>query len=93
MRAGRIPSGRRGGYTAPMNRRLASAFVLLVLALSLAGCGNKGPLVLPDAPAQETAMPPAPAAEAAPADAVPADAAPADAPPAATDGDAKPPRR
>jgi predicted small lipoprotein YifL len=95
-KAGRIPSGRRGGYTAPMNRRLVSASVLLALALSLSGCGNKGPLVLPDAPAQETATPPAPAAEAAPADAVPTDTAPADAtpaPPAATDGDAKPPRR
>jgi predicted small lipoprotein YifL len=89
--AGRIPSGRRGGYTAPMNRRPVSASVLLALALSLSGCGNKGPLVLPDAPAQETATPPAPAVEPAPADAAPADAAPAT--PAATDGDAKPPRR
>ena len=72
-----------------MNRRLASASVLLALALSLSGCGNKGPLVLPDAPGQETAAPPA--AEPAPADATPADAAPAT--PAATDGNATPPLR
>lgn len=76
-----------------MNRRLVPASVLLALALSLSGCGNKGPLVLPDAPAEETATPPAAATEAAPVDAVPADATPADAAPAATDGDAKPPRR
>ena len=93
-RAGRIPSSRRGGYTAPMNRRLVPASVLLALALSLSGCGNKGPLVLPDAPSQETATPQAadaPAVEAVPADAPPADATPT--PPATTDGDAKPPRR
>jgi predicted small lipoprotein YifL len=74
-----------------MNRRLASASVLLALALSLAGCGNKGPLVLPDAPSQETATPPA--AEAPAVEPAPADAAPADATPVASDGDAKPPRR
>ena len=76
-----------------MNRRLVPASVLLALALSLSGCGNKGPLVLPDAPGQETATPPAaePAAPATPADATPADAAPAT--PAATDGNATPPSR
>ncbi|MGN6152810.1 MAG: LPS translocon maturation chaperone LptM [Lysobacteraceae bacterium] len=82
-----------------MNRRLVPASVLLALALSLSGCGNKGPLVLPDAPSQETATPPAveaPVVEPAPAEAAPADAPPADAAPAtpaATDGDVKPPRR
>ncbi len=41
-----------------MNRRLvlASAAFAIVLPLALSGCGNKGPLVLPDAPA-ETAVP------------------------------------
>ncbi|NOT87827.1 MAG: sugar transporter [Lysobacter sp.] len=56
-----------------MNRRLAlaTAAFAIVLPLALSGCGNKGPLVLPDAPA-ETAVPaeasvPEPAPEATPA--------------------------
>ena len=49
----RIPSDRHGGYTARMNRRLAlaSAVFAIVSLLALSGCGNKGPLVLPDKPA------------------------------------------
>jgi predicted small lipoprotein YifL len=63
----RIPSNRHGGYTARMNRRLAlaTAVFAIVLPLALSGCGNKGPLVLSDAPA-ETAVP-AETPEAAPA--------------------------
>ena len=39
----------RAGYTLAM-RRLLSPLSLALLALSLAACGNKGPLVLPDKP-------------------------------------------
>lgn len=48
-----IPSIARGGYTACMNRRPALAYAILaiILPLALSACGNKGPLVLPDAPA------------------------------------------
>ncbi|MBN8213503.1 MAG: sugar transporter [Xanthomonadales bacterium] len=57
-----------------MNRRLAlaSAAFAIVLPLALSGCGNKGPLVLSDAPAETAvpAEPPAPAATPA-ADATP----------------------
>jgi predicted small lipoprotein YifL len=54
--SGCIPSNRHGGYTARMNRRLAltSAVFVIVLPLALSGCGNKGPLVLPGAPAETT---------------------------------------
>jgi predicted small lipoprotein YifL len=64
-----IPSTRHGGYTAPMNRRLAlaSAALLVVLPLVLSGCGNKGPLVLPDKPADAAVPAEAPAPEATPA--------------------------
>ena len=56
-----------------MNRRLAfvSAAFAIALPLALSGCGNKGPLVLPDPPAD----PPAPAEAPAPAQAPAADAA------------------
>lgn len=38
-----------------MNRRLASAFAATALfCLALSACGNKGPLVLPDKPADGT---------------------------------------
>lgn len=38
-----------------MNRRLAPAFATMaLLCLVLSACGNKGPLVLPDKPADGT---------------------------------------
>lgn len=40
--------------------------LLCLLALGLAGCGNKGPLVLPTAPVEDAAVPPPPAAEPVP---------------------------
>lgn len=52
-RTGHVPSGGPGGYTARMNLRAASVLLVLVLAAALSGCGNKGPLVLPDAPAAD----------------------------------------
>ena len=54
-----------------MTKRLAFASFLLCV---LAGCGNKGPLVMPDAPAEPAAPPAAdtPAAAAAPASGTPA---------------------
>ncbi len=53
-----------------MTKRLAFASFLLCV---LAGCGNKGPLVMPDAPAEPAATPAAdtPAAAAAPASGTP----------------------
>lgn len=79
------------GYTARMNARLARFQViafLIVAVLALPACGNKGPLVLPDEPA-ETA---APVEAAAPADTAPAgDAGSADEPPADTTDEADPP--
>lgn len=39
---------RARGYTAAMTKRIA---LLTLLSCLLAACGNKGPLVLPDAPA------------------------------------------
>lgn len=86
--AGRIPSNRHGGYTAQMNPRLAltSAVFVIALPLALSGCGNKGPLVLPGAPA-ETTVPaessaPAPASEATVPTPEPAPETTAPAPPA-----------
>src|SRR5690606_40836359 len=40
----------RRGYTAPMNARnpLLLAALVVSLPLVIAGCGNKGPLVMPD---------------------------------------------
>ena len=55
-----------------MNLRAASVLLVLVLAAALAGCGNKGPLVLPDAPAADAGVAP-PAADAAAAPSPPAD--------------------
>lgn len=51
-----------------MKRRSLAVLTLLSLALALAACGNKGPLVLPDksAAAKKTA-PPAPPPPAQPA--------------------------
>jgi len=59
----------RPRYTAPMNAtRLAT--IAFALAL-LAGCGNKGPLVLPAPPIDPATVP-----EEAPADAEPSEATP-----------------
>jgi len=65
-----------------MNLRAASVLLVLVLAAVLSGCGNKGPLVLPDAPAADAdaAVAPPPAADAAATPSPPADDA-AKAPP------------
>ena len=59
-----------------MTKRLAFASFLLCV---LAGCGNKGPLVMPDAPPEPAAAPAAdtPAAEAPASDAAPATGTPA----------------
>ena len=54
-----------------MTKRLAFASFLLCV---LAGCGNKGPLVLPEAPPEPAV---APAAEAPASDAAPATGTPA----------------
>lgn len=78
-----------------MNLKLASV-VLALLSLPLAGCGNKGPLVLPQnpPPAEADALPMLPPMDDAtePADAVP----PATVPPATipaddANGDTPPP--
>jgi predicted small lipoprotein YifL len=63
-----------------MNRRLAlaTAAYAIVLLLALSGCGNKGPLVLPDKPADIAVPAEAPAPEAP----VPAPDATLPAPPA-----------
>lgn len=64
------------GYTPAMTKR--TVFLLFVLA-ALAACGNKGPLVHPDAPGSDVATPasgalasPASVAPAAPASTAPA---------------------
>ncbi len=51
-----------------MNRRLVfvSAAFAIALPLTLSGCGNKGPLVLPGPPAELSTESPAPAPEIAP---------------------------
>ena len=51
-----------------MNRRLVfvSAAFAIALPLTLSGCGNKGPLVLPGPPAEPSTELPAPAPETAP---------------------------
>ncbi len=66
-----------------MNRRLSvfvSAALAIALPLALSGCGNKGPLVLTDAP------PAAPAVEAPAVETAPMPAADAAAPPPPADG-------
>ena len=76
---------RARGYTAAMTKRIA---LLTLLSCLLAACGNKGPLVLPDAPApadtsvDTPAETPAEAPAAAPPD---TPAAPAAEPPAGDD--------
>jgi predicted small lipoprotein YifL len=79
-----IPSNRYGGYTARMNRRLAlaSAAFAILLPLALSGCGNKGPLVLPDKPVDAAVPAETPAPEAAPATDATAPAPPASGTPA-----------
>jgi predicted small lipoprotein YifL len=63
-----------------MNRRPAYVLAAIALCLALSACGNKGPLVLPDKPA-----------DGMPAESTPADGTPAQPAPAADD--AKTPRR
>ena len=46
----------RAGYTLAM-RRILSPLSLALLALSLAACGNKGPLVLPSPPDEAEIVP------------------------------------
>ena len=67
---------------APLPARLSLVLSAAVCALALSGCGNKGPLVLPEdaPPAQAVAAPEAAPAATAPADAPPPDAAPDAAP-------------
>ena len=73
-------------YTEAMN---ATRLVTIALAASLlAGCGNKGPLVLPTPPAESTPVEGAPA-EAPPAEATPPETTPPPQP--ATDSQATPP--
>ena len=80
----------RAGYTLAM-RRFLSLLSLVLLALVLAACGNKGPLVLPSpdesevVPADDVAPDPAESADEA-ADDVPTDDADA------TDDPAAPPK-
>lgn len=50
-----------------MNRRPAYVLAAMVLCLALSACGNKGPLVLPDKPA-DGATTDGTAAQAAPVD-------------------------
>jgi predicted small lipoprotein YifL len=74
-----------------MNRRSVRHFALLAaLSLALSACGNKGPLVLPGAPA-DTPVPAESAPAADPAATPAADPQAAPAPPPA-DSDATPPR-
>ena len=69
-----------------MNLKPASVFLVL-LSLSLPGCGNKGPLVLPQdpPPAEATSLPSLPPMDAA---TVPVDTVPA---PPAADTEVPPP--
>ena len=61
--------------------RLSVALCVVLLPLALAGCGNKGPLVLPeDATPAPAVAPPAPTPAASPAEAPSADAPTDDAP-------------
>ncbi len=74
-----------------MNRRflprLPTLLIALVLPLALTACGNKGPLVLPDAPAADAPVGEAPAAD------TPAETAAAPAADATTDAPQPPPNR
>lgn len=67
------------------------SFALSTAVFALSGCGNKGPLVLPEdaKPAQAVGAPEAAPAEAAPVDVAPLDVAPLDE--AATDAPADTP--
>ena len=74
-------------YTSAMNLKPASV-LLALLTLSLAGCGNKGPLVLPQnpPPAEATVLPSLPPMDDA---TVPVDTVPT--PPPADDAEIPPP--
>lgn len=69
---------------------LKSALLVLALSLPLAGCGNKGPLVLPQDPpsAESTLLPSLPPMDDA---TVPVDTVPAPPPPPADDTEVAPP--
>ena len=74
-------------YTARM--KLKTAMLLIALSLPLAGCGNKGPLVLPQAPVPvDEAVPADASVEEVATDPVPTDTTTPD--PAATDAPAPP---
>ena len=67
---------------------IARSLLVAAVLVTLAGCGNKGPLVLPDAPAADVAVPASPPAT----DPTPAPPPSAPTPPAAADpGGAVPP--
>ncbi|HEY2145318.1 MAG TPA: lipoprotein [Steroidobacteraceae bacterium] len=64
--------------------KIAQLAVLICLTGAMLGCGQKGPLVLPDAvPKHKRVIPAPPAVKPAPAPATPAPAAPAAPAPAA----------
>ena len=71
-------------HSCPRRARLPAALTLslVLLPLALSGCGNKGPLVLPEdaEPAPAVATPVAEPAGTMPADAASTDATPADTP-------------
>ena len=74
-----------------MNNRLLRISLAAALLAALAGCGNKGPLVHPQSPADEMAVPattttPADAAMPAPASTAPATPVEPTAPPPAGGG-------
>lgn len=71
--------------------KLKTAMLLIALSLPLAGCGNKGPLVLPQAPVSVDETVPVTPVDEVPAEPVPADATAPDAPaPDATAPDVPP---
>lgn len=59
--------------------KLKTAMLLIALSLPLAGCGNKGPLVLPQAPVPVEETVPVTPVDEVPAEPVPADATAPDA--------------
>ena len=75
------------GYTRPM-KPIARSLLVAAVLVTLAGCGNKGPLVLPDAPAADVAVPtqtPPPSEPPPPGAADPGGAVPPVAPPPPVD--------
>lgn len=86
-------------HSCPRRARLPAtlSFVLCcaLLPFALAGCGNKGPLVLPEdaPPAQAVTAPADASADAPPTEAPPADVSSTDAPPADAPADTPDPPR